>query len=483
MRDRIIQQAIRQVTEPILEAQFSNDSYGFRPNRSAENAVAALSKHINLYRQYHIVDLDIEGFFDNVVHHTLLRQLWRLGIRDGEIIEIIARMLKAEVAMPGGTVVRPERGTPQGGIISPILANVALNDLDQWVNSMWRNKPTERKHTQTSNKYTALRRTTKLKSWHIVRYADDVKIVCETKTAATRAYEATKDYLQKRLGLKVNPDKSGVVNVKKKPTEFLGISIKAEPKGGKCVVQSHILKKAKHRMSKELKAQAKKIQHSTGAKRRAEALKLGAMIRGYHNYYRIATQVSRGMTWIAYQVMRVIRNRCQPVTVHGGKVAKWLRERYGKDRWYNTIDGTIPIPPIHLVQCKPPMSYTEKCGKMEGSIELEMRKMMEGFENGSIEYLNSKISRYTAQKGKCAVTGQFLKAQEAHAHHQNPKGKGGSDEYKNIIILGEEAHRLVHATKPETVSRYLKNLNPSPKGIQTINRLRELAGNEKLMTA
>jgi 5-methylcytosine-specific restriction endonuclease McrA len=108
---------------------------------------------------------------------------------------------------------------------------------------------------------------------------------------------------------------------------------------------------------------------------------------------------------------------------------------------------------------------------------------MQGYTDGAIEYLNSKISRYSAQKGKCAITGQFLKAQETHAHHQNPRGKGGSDEYKNIIILGEEAHRLVHAAKPETVSMYLKNLNLSPKGMQIVNKLRVLAGNEELMTA
>ncbi|MDR2817799.1 MAG: group II intron reverse transcriptase/maturase, partial [Oscillospiraceae bacterium] len=211
MKDRIIQQAIRQVIEPICEAQFSSDSYGFRPKRSAENAVAALSAHINLKRYYHIVDLDIEGFFDNVVHHTLLRQLWRIGIKDGEVIELIARMLKADIVMPDGQKVKPERGTPQGGIISPLLANVVLNDLDEWVNSKWRNRRTRKKYSRSGPKYEALRKSTKrlnLRSWHIVRYADDVKIVCETKAAAERAYEAVVNYLQKRLGLKVNPDKS-----------------------------------------------------------------------------------------------------------------------------------------------------------------------------------------------------------------------------------------------------------------------------------
>jgi len=252
MEDRIVQQAIKQVIEPICEAAFSNDSFGFRPNRSTEHAIAALSRHINRGKLHHIVDLDIEGFFDNVVHHTLLRQLWRLGIQDGEVIALISRILKAEIEMPDRTRVRPEKGTPQGGVISPLLANVALNDLDHWINSKWRNRPTARGYgcqrkdggVHWGNKYKALRKTTKLKAWHIVRYADDVKIICETKTAGRRAYEATTNYLGRRLGLRVNPEKSGVVNVKKNPTEFLGISIKAEPKRGKWVVQSHMLKSA-----------------------------------------------------------------------------------------------------------------------------------------------------------------------------------------------------------------------------------------------
>jgi hypothetical protein len=160
-----------------------------------------------------------------------------------------------------------------------------------------------------------------------------------------------------------------------------------------------------------------------------------------------------------------------------------MKERYGHKRKYPAIDKQIPIPPIHLVQCKPPMNYSPK-GKehTEGSVDKEINRMMESFSHGSIEYLNSKISRYSAQKGKCAVTGEFLEAHKVHAHHQKPKAEGGEDEYGNIIVLDEAVHRLVHATKLETVSEYLKNLTLAPKSMRTVNRLRKLAGTGEIMT-
>lgn len=116
--DRLIQQCVLQVLEPICEAKFHDHSYGFRPNRSQEHAVALVYKNIQLSHYYYVVDIDIKGFFDNVNHGKLLKQMWAMGIRDKKLLSIISAMLKAEVAGIGF----PERGTPQGGIISPLLS-------------------------------------------------------------------------------------------------------------------------------------------------------------------------------------------------------------------------------------------------------------------------------------------------------------------------------------------------------------------------
>lgn len=128
--DRLIQQCILQVLEPICEAKFFEHSYGFRPLRSAENAVSDVTRYIQRSHLYYMVEIDIKGFFDNVDHTVLIRQMWNMGIRDKQLLCIIKKILKAKIQMPDGSIIEPTKGTPQGGIISPLLANICLNDFD-----------------------------------------------------------------------------------------------------------------------------------------------------------------------------------------------------------------------------------------------------------------------------------------------------------------------------------------------------------------
>ena len=110
--DRIVQQCILQVLEPICEAKFFERSNGFRPNRSVENAMAQCYKMAQMYKLHYVVDVDIKGFFDNVDQAKLLKQLWSLGIQDRRVLAIISKMLKAEVKLPNGTIQKSEKGTP-----------------------------------------------------------------------------------------------------------------------------------------------------------------------------------------------------------------------------------------------------------------------------------------------------------------------------------------------------------------------------------
>ena len=139
--DRLIQQCILQILEPICEAQFHERSNGFRPNRSAEHAIAQANFLMYRVNLHFAVDVDIKGFFDNVSHTKLIQQMWTMGIRDKKLLCIIRKMLKAPICLPDGTIVHPERGTPQGGILSPLLSNIVLNELDWWVSSQWENMP------------------------------------------------------------------------------------------------------------------------------------------------------------------------------------------------------------------------------------------------------------------------------------------------------------------------------------------------------
>ncbi len=141
--DRLVQQCVLQVLETICEAKFHERSNGFRPNRSAENALAQCYKMIQQQNLHFVVDVDIKGFFDNVNHSKLIRQMWAMGIHDKQLICIIKQMLKAPIILPDSNIIYPTKGTPQGGILSPLLANIVLNELDWWIDSQWENIPTQ----------------------------------------------------------------------------------------------------------------------------------------------------------------------------------------------------------------------------------------------------------------------------------------------------------------------------------------------------
>ena len=159
-------------------------------------------------------------------HGKLLRQIWAMGIHDKKLLSIISAMLKAEVAGIGF----PEKGTPQGGIISPLLSNLVLNELDWWITSQWVGIPTRheysgRIHTtgtkDQSKKYRELRKT-KLKECYIVRYADDFKLFCRDYATAKKVMYATKLWLAENLHLQTSEEKSGITNLRKNYTTFLG---------------------------------------------------------------------------------------------------------------------------------------------------------------------------------------------------------------------------------------------------------------------
>ncbi|MFG6351594.1 MAG: group II intron reverse transcriptase/maturase, partial [Oscillospiraceae bacterium] len=342
--DRLIQQCILQVLEPICEAKFSENSYGFRPNRSCEHAVAAACKHMQLSHMQYVVEFDIKGFFDNVDHSKLIKQMWALGIQDKRLIYMIKRILKAPVQLENGAVVTPDKGTPQGGIISPLLANIVLNELDWWVDSQWQNHPVavargknrqikERIVFDKSHGYTTMRRTN-LKEMHIVRYADDFRIFCPTKDCAERTLIAVTQWLKERLRLDVSPEKTRVVNLNKHYSEFLGIKMRLWQKKNKQIVQSRVSEKAVKRITAEAKRKIKDIARPPKGMTEARAiLNYNAFVMGEHEYYQMATGVSVDFRDISYQVSRTMKRlgdrlKKEPKEKIGGAVV----DRYGSSK-------------------------------------------------------------------------------------------------------------------------------------------------------
>ena len=169
---------------------------------------------MQLSHLHFIIEFDIKGFFDNVNHPKLIKQILAIGIRDKALIYVLRQILLGPIRMPDGKMVNPTKGTPQGGIISPLLANIVLNELDHWIESQWQANPVTRKYAiglakngseNLGHGYRAIR-DTNLKEMFIVRYADDFRIFCRNKSDALKTKIAVTQWLAERLKLEVSQD-------------------------------------------------------------------------------------------------------------------------------------------------------------------------------------------------------------------------------------------------------------------------------------
>ncbi len=499
--DRLVQQCILQVLEPICEAKFHERNNGFRPNRSAEHAMAQCYRMIQMQNLHFVVDIDIKGFFDNVNHSKLIRQIWAMGIRDKQLICIIKAMLKAPVVFPNGETISPQKGTPQGGILSPLLANIVLNELDWWIASQWETMTTHNSYktginangSENRGNIIKVLKNTNLKEMYIVRYADDFKIFCRKRSDADKIFIAVRKWLKERLKLEISEEKSKVVNLKKRYSEFLGFKLKAVRKGGKFVVRSRMSDKAVKRETIELKHQIIEIEHSKDKKCIGVNINLyNDIVVGIHNYYRYATHISKDCSNIQNSINKVMYNRLKRNLKKDGTIGlKYLRERYEKSKCMRYY-GQFPIAPISYVQTVNPKYKKRKICKYtaEGREEIhkslkfdesviKVLKMLakEFIPNRSVEYMDNRVSLYAAQYGKCVVTGEVLWIDEIHCHHKKPTSQGGTDEYKNLVIIHADVHRLIHAVKPETIQAYLNKIKPNKSQLDKINKFRILAGN------
>lgn len=251
--DRVIQQAIAQVISPIYEKQFSNSSYGFRPNRSCEMAIVRSLEIMNDGYDW-IVDIDLERFFDTV-HHDRLMNIISRTVSDGDIISLIRKFLVSGV-MIGGKREESSIGTPQGGNLSPLLSNIMLNELDKELES---------------------------RGLHFVRYADDCNIFLKSEKAAIRVMESITEFIEKKLGLIVNAEKSKIC----RPKQLKFLSFGYYSYKGKYRPKPHL--KSIQKFKRKLK-QLTKRSWSISLDNRIK--QINYLIHGWVNYFRIADMKS-----------------------------------------------------------------------------------------------------------------------------------------------------------------------------------------------
>lgn len=510
--DRLVQQCVLQVLEPICEAKFHEHSYGFRPNRSTGNAIAQAYKNMQMSHLHYVVDIDIKGFFDNVNHGKLLKQLWTLGIRDKKLISIISTMLKAEVAGIGF----PEKGTPQGGIISPLLSNVVLNELDWWLASQWEEFPSkypfnDRRNPNGSpcrgNKFASLRRSG-LKEITCVRYADDFMIFTSSYRSAVKLFYATKGWLKDRLGLDISPEKSKIVNLKEKYSEFLGFRMKVIPRGKRknkankgeprYVVKSHVREKSIEKIREELRKLIYAIEYPPNKAHciYAEVSRYNSFVVGVHDYYSMATKVSADFRPIAFSVQKSLKARMRQrlktakevrrnkIPVH---ITNVIRDKYGKSDQLRYVND-LALAPIGYVRHSHPIqkayganSYTEEGRKLvhkklDGVDMAVLHNLMRNPIDGeSIEFNDNRLSLYSAQKGKCAVTGKQMEADEVICIKKIPKEQGGTDKYSNLLLVCRKIQELLNVKDIKTFSEEMDKLNLDKKQSDKLLKLRSLA--------
>jgi len=481
IEDRLIQQCILQVLEPICEAKFHQHNYGFRPNRSTHHAIARAMSLTNAGFNY-VVDIDIKGFFDNVNHGKLLKQMWSMGIQDKNLICVISKLLKAEVKGVG----IPSKGTPQGGILSPLLSNIVLNELDWWISSQWDTFKTKKTYAHRRSRQLA-QKSTNLKQIYVVRYADDFKIFCKNYNDAKKMFIATENWLKERLSLEISTEKSKITNLRKKYSEFLGFELTAVHKRNKYVSNSHITQKAKKNITKKLKTKIDYIQKNPNI---VNIRRYNSTVLGMQQYYRIATHSYLDFHKIAFLMTRYLYNKTKKFRSKSGVKTKTFEKLYGHLKGKTKFVSGIALFPINGIRMRIPLKFTqETCDytvkgreKIHNNLKAINYSILQYIMDNpmlheSTEYNDNRMSLYVGQNGKCAITGNPLQINEMESHHKVLRSEGGTDKYNNLVFVTIDVHKLIHATNIDTISKYKEKLKLIATQIIKINKLRKLVGN------
>lgn len=426
--DKIIEQAIYQILEPILTAKFHNNSNGFIKGRSQKRAIAQFTNFIIKDKLYYVIDLDIKGFFDEVNHGKLLKQLWTCGVRDKNLLSLISKMLKAEIFNVG----IPDKGTPQGGILSPLLANLVLNELDWWLESK------------------------SSKGIRFVRFADDVKILCPTYPVARNMLDKTTKWLNNRLSLQVSDEKTKIINLKRNYSIFLGFKFKIKIKKGKVKIVSHMSDKSIDSVKFKVKCQSKKIKKTISNKKRniKEIDKYNSLIVGIHNYYCTATNIYEDLHSFDWDMGAYFNKFLSKIVLDVGNNEynnNFIINKYGKNLKF--IRGK-PLIPIGNISYEEPryrgtkINYYQESSRRLFHKNLELdnlfivsKLLYSPIYDETLEFNDNVISRFCGQYGKYEITKKLIF--DLNNVCAIRIKDNGSDKYNNIILVENKVKKLI----------------------------------------
>ncbi len=527
MKDRIIQECLKIVLEPILEAKFYEHSYGFRPYRACEHAIARAIRGINISNSYWTIEGDIKGFFDNVNHRILLNKLHKLGIIDKRILMIIKAMLEAKI-LDCGVLAIPDKGTPQGGILSPLLANAYLNDFDWSMNRLFlqHRLVSEKFKGPEINRRRNAQRHLKDKMGvtpkFLTRYADDWIIQTKTEKEAIRLKRWLTKYFKYKLKLELSPEKTFITNTLNTPVKFLGFNITAGNKlkrraedEVKVVGKNYPNHKRVIQQCKDLLNYIDFMKKITNEEQFVTAIeRLNSKIVGISNYWRSGTSsktLSRIDNIITQKMKMVLRGKRNlfakmevvPISKLGNRPNRHLFDEAGKPitrdsktvayNYENIWIGVTRADITHIEygeQFNQKLSpFTEEGRKLRDSYTKKNRPlvrqplydeptliavMFRSNKYYNFEYYMNREHVYNQQMSKGAYRCNCCKIPLLeglrHCHHRNPRlPLDQVNKVKNLVWLCTSCHKHVEYGIEE---ESLKLLNKTT--IKRIEKLRKI---------
>lgn len=449
IKDRVAQAIVKNALEPSWEARFEANSYGFRPGRDPHDAIQQSWTRLNgKCGDTWIFEADIKGCFDNIRHDFILK-----AIRETPGRELIKQWLKAgyvEAEMFKET----ESGTPQGGIISPLLANIALDGMDELVSQYEKTKE-YRYFAKQRGKF----RVTKMKSkkYGFIRYADDFIITAETKEDIEAIIPVIEEFLKER-GLTLSQDKTHITHVRK-GFNFLGFHIR-QFKGKTFTFPQKEKVLAKLR---EIRAWLKKNKHATPE---AVISYLNPIIRGFGNYYKTGAAKSV-LSYFDHKIWQALwrwaknRHRSQDNKRGAGYVKKKYFRTYMGQKWTffaKTSDRRGNPRYVHI--CRASAIPIERHVKVKETASPDDPSLTKYWKDRQTKYgktywaKGSKLYKVAEnQEWKCPVCGEHLfNGEELHTHHKVRIKDGGTDETENLIHMHKTCHHHQHSGKRSEVS-------------------------------
>ncbi|NET25635.1 group II intron reverse transcriptase/maturase [Okeania sp. SIO1I7] len=415
VRDRVAQAIVKNILEPEWESQFETNSYGFRPGRSCHDAIAQCFLRLRNGKDTWVLDADIKGFFDNIAHESIQNTIG--SVPQGELIK---GWLKAGF-IEKGKLNPTETGTPQGGVISPLLANIGLHGLEKYIKS-------------TNPKL------------GIIRYADDFIVTARDKESLERVLILIKQWLSKR-GLQISAEKTRIVHINE-GFDFLGFNLRH--------YDSKLLIKPQ---KEKVLAFCKKVGNTLSqmkARTQQEVIKtLNPLLRGFANYYRGVVS-KETFSYIESRMWKYLWSWA--TRRHPNKGKRWVKDKYfqrfkGKDWTFmckrTGRKGKEETHILYDISSTPIVRHV----KVKGDSSPDDPLLQEYWEKRSTKAGKNywaKGSKYEQiakfQNWKCPVCGSHLfNGEQIETHHIVPVAEGGSDDPENLMHLHKACHKQVHS--------------------------------------